>query len=139
MSPVPKWLAMVAVAVLLWNLVGLLAVISEAIVGDSVRATLTEAQRAVSMATPDWAKAGTAIGFGAGALGALVLMFRGRAAPLLLGLSLFGFLVQDVWLFGVSQAVSVFGLAIWGQVVVLAISLGILMLSRRAQAEGWLR
>jgi hypothetical protein len=82
----------------------------------------------------------TAIAVFAGAAGCLGLILRKRwATPLLLA-SLAGVIVQDIYLFvlnGSSVNAAVPGAAIM-QGLVFLIAIGLVLLARKASAQGWL-
>lgn len=136
MSASPKWLVIVGVIALLWNLMGAAAVVADALTD---RSTLTAAQQALAASMPVWAKAGSWIGVGAGVLGSLGLVLRKTWAVPVLGLSLAGIIAQDVWMFGMADVASAFGSTpLMMQGFVLAIAVALLWLAHSAKGKGWL-
>jgi hypothetical protein len=74
-----------------------------------------------------------------GAAGCAGLILRKRWATWLLIASLAGVVAQDLWLFVLSGAAREAGaVAFIAQGVVLAVSVGLVMLARKASANGWL-
>src|SRR5690606_261878 len=99
MDALPRWFKVVAVAALLWSLLGCLALWMDLRLAPGDIAALPEAQQALYAARPGWAVAATAVAVGAGTLGSLGLLLRRKWAMPLLFLSLAGILFQDVVLF----------------------------------------
>lgn len=88
---------------LIWNGFGVLSYIGQAYLTEETKATLTEAQLELIENRPAWATAAFAIAVFAGALGALVLLLRKKAAFYLFVLSFIGVVVQminDVFMSG---------------------------------------
>ena len=136
MTNPPRYFVPVAIVALLWNLLGLAALAMDAMADP---AALTPAQQALAASTPLWAKIGSWVGVGAGALGSLGLVLRKSWAVPLLAISLAGVVVQDVWLFGMADVGAAYGSApLVMQGVVLAIAVALLLLARNARAKGWL-
>lgn len=138
MAQPPKWFRPVGIVALLWNLIGCAAYLADVMMSPEAVAQLTAAQQAMYAARPTWAVAATAIAVWFGAAGCVGLLLRKRwATPLLLA-SLAAVIVQDVWLFfmsGVSQADPV---AMALQALVLLIAIGLVMVARKAAAQGWI-
>lgn len=139
MEAIPKWYKPVAIIALIWNLFGCFAYLADVRMSPEDLAKLTEAQQSLYAARPSWAVAATAFGVWCGALGCVGLILRKRWANILLLISLAGVIAQDVWLFGLSGGASQAGaVAFVLQGVVLAISIGLVLLGRKAQRNGWL-
>lgn len=139
MERAPKWFMPVAIAALLWNLLGCVAYLTDMMMTPEDVARLSEAQQALYASRPAWAVAATAIGVWIGAAGCVGLILRKRWATLLLVASLAGVIVQDVGLFVLSEAAAQVGtVATVLQGVVLLISVGLVLLSRNAAAKGWI-
>lgn len=138
MEQAPKWYTPVAVAALLWNLLGCAAFLMDVMLEPEDIAKLTAAQQAMYAARPAWSVAATAIAVWFGAAGSVGLIMRKRwATPLLLA-SVAGVIVQDVWLFGMSGAAAQAGpVAFVLQGLVLVIAIALVLLARKATARGW--
>jgi hypothetical protein len=135
----PTWFKVVAVLALLWNLLGCLAFFSDLRLSPEDLAKLPEAQQALYAMRPGWAVAATAIAVFGGVLGAVGLLVRRKWALPVFALSLLGILVQDFGLFVLAKGASLAGpVAIVMQGIVLAIGIGLVVLSRKAIARGWL-
>lgn len=138
MAPAPKWFRPVAIVALLWNLLGCTAYLASAMMTPEVLAQLTAAQQAMYEARPSWAVAATAIAVWFGAAGCLGLLLRKRWATPLFIASLVALIVQDVWLFLMSGVTQVDPVAVVLQSLVLLIAIGLVMLGRKAAAQGWI-
>lgn len=139
MTSAPKWFTPVAVAALLWNLLGCMAYLMDVMMSPEDIAKLTAAQQALHASRPAWSIGATALAVWGGALGSIGLLVRRRWATLLLALSLVGVIGQDVSLFGMSGAAEVDSTAIILQGLVFVVAVALLLLGRRAAREGWLR
>jgi hypothetical protein len=136
----PPWFLPVAAVALLWNLLGCFAYLADVTMKPEDIAKLTQAEQALMASRPAWSIAGTAIAVWFGAAGCLGLILKKRWAMPLLAASLVGVLVQDLWLFILSGALSVAGpVAIALQAIVLVVSVALVYLARVASARGWLR
>lgn len=135
----PRWFKVVAVVALLWNLLGCLAFAADLMLSPADVAALPEAQQALHAARPAWAIAATGVAVAGGALGCVGLLLGRRWAQVLLALSLLGILVQDYALFVLVDGATLAGpVAVVMQSIVLAVGIGLLVLSRKAAARGWL-
>ena len=135
----PVWFKVVAALALLWNLLGCVAFFMDLRLSPEDLAALPEAQQALYAARPAWAVAATAIAVFGGALGSVGLLLRRKWAFPVLVLSLLGILVQDFGLFVLADGASLAGpVAVVLQAVVLVVGIGLVLLSRRGIARGWL-
>lgn len=139
MSTTPKWFLPISIVALLWNLMGCAAYLSDVMLTPEDVAAMTEAQQELYAARPAWAVSATAIAVWGGALGCVGLIMRRRWSTVVLMASLAGVVVQDLALFGLTDAAAAAGpVALILQGVVLLVAIGLVVLSRRASAEGWL-
>lgn len=137
--PTPKWYLPVAIAALIWNLLGCVAYLSGVSVNPADIAKLGQVEQAVYAARTWWAVSGTAIGVWGGAAGSLGLIMRKRWAMPLLIASLIGIIVQDLALFFLSGVGSQVGGAVMGlQSAVLVIAVALVFLGRKAVREAWI-
>lgn len=135
----PTWFKVVAVVALLWNLLGCFAFFSDLRLSPEDLAKLPEAQQALYAARPGWAVAATAVAVFGGVLGSIGLLLGKRWALSAFILSLLGILVQDFGLFVLAKGASLAGpVAVVMQGIVLAVGIGLVLLSRKAMARGWL-
>ena len=140
MTDAPRWFRPVAAVALVWNLLGCAAYLADVSISPEELSLMTTAQQALYAGRPIWAVAATATAVWLGAAGCLGLVLRQNWATWLLIASLAGVVAQDLWLFVLSGAAKEAGpVAFIVQGVVLAISVGLVVLARRASARGWLR
>ncbi|MEZ5421432.1 MAG: hypothetical protein R2708_29400 [Vicinamibacterales bacterium] len=139
MTHAPKWFGRVAVAALLWNLIGCAAYLSDVMLSPDDIAAMSEAEQQMYAARPAWAVAATAIAVWGGALGCVGLIARRRWATPLLVASLAGVVGQDLGLLGLLGTSAPIGAAVVAmQGLVLAIAVALVWLARSAAAKGWL-
>jgi len=104
------------------------------------QATLPLDQRALFQAEPKWVVAASAVGFIAGALGALLLVLRRRAAEPLLLVSLLALLV---WAVGMFATPSFRDLMSTGHILIVIVTLAVVWtiywFARHSRQRGWLR
>lgn len=139
MAAAPKWYLPVAIIALLWNLLGCMAYLMDVMLKPEDIAKLPEAQQALYAARPAWSVAATAFAVWGGALGCLGLILRKRWATPVLIVSLLGVIGQDLSLFVMSGAAAQAGAAAFVlQGLVLVVAIALVMLARRAAAQGWI-
>ena len=139
METAPKWYMPVAIVALIWNLLGCVAYLSDVTLTPEDVAKMSAAQQALYASRPAWAVGATAIAVWGGALGSIGLILRKRWSSILLLISLAGVIVQDVALFGLTEAASQAGPVVFflqGLVLVIAVSL--VILCRNALKRGWI-
>ena len=135
----PTWLKIVAVVALLWNLLGCFAFFSDLRLTPEDLAKLPAAQQALYAARPGWAVAATAVAVFGGVLGSIGLLLGKKWALPVFVLSLLGILAQDFGLFVLAKGASLAGpVAVVMQGIVLAVGIGLVLLSRKGIARGWL-
>jgi len=140
MNAPPRWFTVVAIVALLWNLLGCAAFISDLRLTPADIAQLPEAHQALYAARPTWAVIATAIAVFGGVLGCIALLLRKKWALPVFVLSLIGIVVQDYGLFVLADAATLAGpVVVVLQGLVLVIAIGLIVLSRKAIARGWLK
>lgn len=138
MHAAPRWFTPVAVAALLWNLLGCVAFIADLRLTPDDIAHLSAAQQVLYQARAGWAIAATGIAVIGGALGSLGLLMRRRWASGLLIASLLGVLVQDIGLWMVLESVRAAGsVSLLLQGMVLLVAMALVPLAGFARARGW--
>ena len=137
--PVSFWI--VAGVALAWNLIGLFMYYSG--VGatpEQLQAVYTQEQYAAIEATPLWVTSAFAIATTVGVIASIVLLLRKAVAFLLFVVSFVALLVQDLYLFLLSDSLAVFGsslLIIQGAVFAGAIIW--IWYANYARKKGWIR
>ncbi|MDP1889319.1 MAG: hypothetical protein Q8K55_00390 [Gemmatimonadaceae bacterium] len=138
MAQPPKWFLPVGIVALLWNLIGCAAYLADVMMSPEAVAQMTEAQQAMYAARPSWAVAATAVAVWFGAAGCVGLLLRKRWATPLFITSLAALVVQNVWLFLMSGVPQFDPVAVVLQGCVLLIAVGLVLLGRKATAQGWI-
>lgn len=139
MNKPPLWFTLLAVAALLWNVAGLFAILADLSLSTADIAALPKEQQAMYAARPAWSVMGSVVAVGAGTLGCIGLLVRRRWALWLFYGSLIGIVLQDVGLLVAAGSVQSLGtVPLVLQSIVLAIGIGLLVLTRKAIARAWL-
>ena len=137
-SKAPKWFMIVAVVLLVWNLLGVMAYIMQVMMSPETLAALPEEQRQLYENTPAWATAAFAVAVNFGALGCVLLLLRKNLAGLFLQLSLTGVLVQMFHSFFMSKSFEVFGPGgLVMPVMVIVIAIYLVVLAAKAKMRRW--
>lgn len=130
------WIAGIGLA---WNVVGLLAYISQMTMSPDVLADLAEPQRAFLETRPAWASSAFAIAVNAGVIGCLLLLLKQSVARLVLILSLAAVVVQNLHAYGLSNGMEVFGVAgVGATAAILVIGAYLVKMATDANKAGWL-
>lgn len=134
----PTWFNIVAIVLLIWNLLGVMAYIVQVTMTPEALALLPDAQRELYENTPAWATAAFAIAVNGGALGCLLLVLKRNLAGLILQASLAGVLVQMYHSFFMTKSFEVFGPGgMVMPVMVLVIAIYLVTLAAKAKAQKW--
>jgi len=134
----PAWFMIVAVVLLIWNLLGVMAYIMQVTMSPEALAALPDAQRQLYENTPEWATAAFAIAVNGGALGCLLLLLKRNLAGIFLQLSLAGVLVQVFHSFFMSKSFEVFGPGgMVMPIMVLVIAIYLVTLAAKAKTKHW--
>ena len=137
-TTVPKWFMIVAVVLLVWNLLGVMAYIMQVMMSPETLAALPQEQRQLYENTPAWATAAFAVAVNFGALGCVLLLLRKNLAGLFLQLSLAGVLVQMFHSFFMSKSFEVFGPGgLVMPVMVIVIAIYLVVLAAKAKTDRW--
>ena len=140
MNTPPKWFKVIAVVAMFWNLLGCLAIGADLSLSPDEIAKLPDAQQQLYAARVTWAIIASATAVLGGLVGCIGLLLRKKWSFAVLVLSLLGILIQDYGLFVVVDGASLAGpVAVVMQSIVLAIGIGLVVLSRKGIARGWLR
>lgn len=94
------WYWLIAIALLAWNVIGLVALLFDPVIGLGDVSKLDPAQQRLYAARPAIAFYGFVLATVAGTAGAIALMLRRKIALWLFVASAVGFVLQNAWLFG---------------------------------------
>ena len=139
MDTPPRWFTVVLVIALLWNLLGLFAVVSDLRLTEADIAARPAEEQALYKARPLWSVVASVVAVVGGTLGSLALLLRKRAALWLLIASLVGVVLKDIGIFlvaGAGRGVNPVAFILQG--LVLAIAIGLIVLARHAGKHAWL-
>lgn len=139
-ASMPTWFFWAGIALVLWGLMGIAALIAHVSVDEAALAKMPPADAAAFRALPGWFAIDFAIGTIASVLGAVALVRGARwAAPISL-IALAALLVQFGYVFVATDTLARQGAtaAILPAVIIAAAS-GQLWLARTGAARGWLR
>lgn len=135
----PAGFRAIAVAALLWNLIGVAMFFLQPGLDPERIAALPPEQRQVYAAMPAWLAVPYAMGVFGGAFGALGLLLRRRWATAMFAISLLGVAVQMAGVYAFTPAWAVSGAAGLPMAVLLVgVAAFLLWYARRAAARGWL-
>jgi hypothetical protein len=136
----PGWFWIVAVAALLWNLVGLGMFALHVSMGPEELAALPEGQRRMLEQVPAWAWISYAVAVVAGTLASIALLLRRGLAVPLYWISLAGvLLLQLVWTIFLSGAPAILGAgSLVMPILVVVIAALLVLFSRHAARRGWI-
>jgi hypothetical protein len=135
----PSWYKPLVIAALVWNLLGCLAYLGDVTTRPEDVARMSAAMRELHAARAPWAVSATAIAVWGGALGCLGLVLRRAWAPPVLAASFLGVIGQEIGLFVISDGARLGGpVVVVLQLLVFAISAGLVVLARHASRSGWL-
>ncbi|MFK8016560.1 MAG: hypothetical protein AB8G17_14095 [Gammaproteobacteria bacterium] len=131
-----KWFLPVAGVALVWNLLGVVAYLSQM---SADLSTLPDAQRAFYESMPAWATAAFAIAVFSGVAGSVGLLLRQSWASPALVLSVAGVAVQMTHSLLLGDGMAIFGpSALVLPLLTLAIGLGLVTLARTARKRSWI-
>ena len=136
----PRWFFVFVSLMIVWNLLGLFAVIADLRLTAADIAALPPKQQALYAARPIWSVYASVVAVVGGTAGCIALVLRRRWANLLLIASLAGIVFQDLGLFLVAgDSLSANPVALIMQSVVLLIAVMLIGLCRLADSNAWLR
>lgn len=92
----------ISVIAIIWNIIGVIAYLTQAFMTDDMKALLPEVEREMYENKPAWATAAFAFAVFAGLIGALGLLMRKKWASTLFIVSLLGILIHQVYIIFVS-------------------------------------
>lgn len=136
----PRWYWVVSVLALIWMLFGCVAWVMDLMTNEADLATLSEAQRQLYAARPQWLFAVYGVAIFSGLAGAIGLLMRRSWASTLFVLSLAAIVVQFGYTFLGMHAVQVLGAAaaIPFPLVIFLIGVALVWFARRARKSGWI-
>jgi hypothetical protein len=136
----PTWYWVVSGLAVLWMLFGVMAWAMDLMTDEAGMAEMSEAQRQLYAARPQWLFVVYGVAIFSGLAGAIGLLLRKSWASTLFGLSLAAIVVQFGYTFLGMHAVQVLGAAaaIPFPLVIFLIGVALLWFARRARKVGWI-
>lgn len=135
---IPSWFKVVAIIALIWNLLGVLAFVGQMVITPEMLAALPTAEQELYSSTPIWVTVAFAVAVFAGAFGSLLLLLKKTLATPILIFSLVGVLMQNIHSFFMSKSFEVYGAGgMVMPVIVILIAIYLVLLAKKAQAQGW--
>jgi len=136
----PIWFWILSAIGLAWNLMGVGAFVSDASMNAETLATLPEAHQALYAAQPLWVKIAFGLSVATGVLGCILLFLKKSWAGPIFLLSLLAVLAQSVYMFFLSDTISVMGTfpAIMNGIIV-AFAVLLMFFARHASGKRWIR
>ena len=134
------WFWVVSAIALVWNLMGVMAYMTQVMLSPEAIQAMPENERALRESTPAWATSAFAIAVWGGALGSILLLLRRKIATPILILSFVGVLVQMAHAFFMSNSIEVYGPGgMVMPIMVLIFGAFLIWFSRKATANGWMK
>jgi hypothetical protein len=122
----------IAVTALLWNLFGVMMYVMQvSATPEALTAAYSPDQVAMLLAVPSWATSATAVATNCGVLGCLFLLLRKSWASWMFVISLAALVVQDIYLFVMTDTAGAFGtFPLYLQTAIFIVAIGLLWYSR---------
>jgi hypothetical protein len=135
----PRYYWVIAIVALLWNLVGVLAYVTQVTMTEDAIHAMPLEQQALYADVPVWATSAYAIAVTAGTIGCLLLLLRSAWAVPVFLVSLAGVLVQMYHAFVMAGAYKVLGpKSIVMPTLIVAIGVALIWFSRIAKEKRWI-
>jgi hypothetical protein len=135
----PLWFWIVGIIAFIWNLMGVMAYLSQAFMTDAELAALPEAEQALYINFPAWATAAFAIAVFGGALASIALLLRKKIAKTLFIISFLGIIVQMIYNFFISEAMDVYGPGgMIMPIMIIFIGIYLIMFSNKSISKNWI-
>ena len=134
----PVMFRVVAVAAVIWNVLGVLAFVMNVAISAEAMAAMPEAQQALYAAQPAWVTGAFAIAVFAGLGGSIALALRKGIATAIFVVSLVAVIAQMFYAFAMSNMLSVMGAssAVMPSLIII-IAAALVWFSTRSKAKGW--
>jgi len=134
----PVMFRVVAVAAVIWNVLGVLAFVMNVAISAEAMAAMPEVQQALYAAQPAWVTGAFAIAVFAGLGGSIALALRKGIATAIFVVSLVAVIAQMFYAFAMSNMLSVMGAssAVMPSLIII-IAAALVWFSTRSKAKGW--
>jgi len=137
-TKLPIWFWVIAIAALLWNLIGVSMYLGQAYITTEMMAALPENVQEAYINRPAWATAAFAIAVFSGLFGSILLLIKKKWAVPVYLMSLIAVLVQQIYNFFVQDFIPMAGSAIVTPLLVVIIAGLLYWYSKGARERAWL-
>jgi hypothetical protein len=135
---IPSWFNVAAILALVWNLLGVMAFVSQVMMTPEMIAELPVVEQELYNAVPIWATAAFAVAVFAGALASLALLMKKSICYPLFIASFVGAVIQMFHSFFISNSYEVFGPSgTIMPIMVIVIGLVLVVFSAKGHKHGW--
>lgn len=135
----PIYFWAISIVMLVWNILGIAAFISDISISSEALAEMSAEKRALYVGVPAWATAAYALAVFGGTLGCIALLMRRPVAVPLLVASLIGVLVQMSHALLISNTLEVMGTAVLVMpAIITLIAIFLIWFSYMAKNRAWL-
>lgn len=135
----PNWFWVISIGAVVWNGLGVAAFLSESFMTEEAIATLSDAERNLYESRPMWVTGAFAVSVVAGLIGSILLALRHSLGIAILSISAAAVVPQTLYLFVISDTLSVMGAtSAFLPTVVLVIALLLVFVSITARWRGWI-
>lgn len=140
MTKPPSWFYVAAVILILWEIIGCLAYLSQVTMSAADMAQLPAAQREIWAMMPSWVTSAYALAVWLGLAAGIALLLRFKIARLLYIVSLIAVVVQFGWTFLATPLLTTIGgSAVIFPLFIIAVGVMAVWFSGKAAGNGWLR
>jgi len=135
----PKWFMVVAILALIWNIMGVMAYLGQAMAGPDMLAQMPEEQRLMIENRPAWATGAFAIAVWGGLIGCILLLIKKASSYMIFIVSLIGVIIQMTYNLFIAESTMDYGPgAIVMTLMIPLISIYLIYIAKRGKTEGWL-
>ena len=139
MSTIPRSYLVIAIAAVIWNLLGVMAFFSQVMMSEEALAALPAEEQALLASSPGWLNVVFAVAVFAGLLGSIGLLLKKVWCVPLFLLSLLAVAVQMLYSNLMTEAPAVYGIiAVIMSIITVVIAAYLLYYSRQAREKSWL-
>lgn len=140
MTKPPPWFYVAAVILILWEIIGCLAYLSQVTMSAADMAQLPAAQREIWAMMPPWVTSAYALAVWLGLAAGIALLLRFKIARSLYIVSLIAVVVQFGWTFLATPLLTTIGgSAVIFPLFIIAVGVMAVWFSGKAAGNGWLR
>ena len=125
-NQLPKFFNLLAGLAIIWNLLGIMAFVSQMLMTPEMLAQMPTAEQELYQSTPMWVTVAFAIAVFTGTIGSLVLLMKKALSLKILMISLVAVFAQMFYLFVLANAFAVYGISgsiMPAMIIVVAIAL----------------